>query len=461
MPAPPKPHNEAARLACLQDFGILDTEPEEAFDRITRIASAALDVPISLVSLVDDHRQWFKARTGLGATETPREVAFCAHSICSDDVLMVPDALADERFCDNPLVTGAPHIRFYAGAPLETPEGYRLGTLCVIDTRPRQLDASQLQTLRDLAAIVMDELELRVQAKRSRQAEARLADAVEALSDGFVLYDADDRLVICNDKYKAIYAESADLIRNGASFAEMLRIGVERGQYPAAAGREEAWIAERLHAHFNPGDPIEQELPGNRWLRIEERRTREGGLVGFRVDITELKRTQQKLAEQAWTDELTGLLNRRRFLEMAHSECRRVARSGGRVGVLVMDIDHFKQINDQFGHAGGDAVLRQLAKTWRATLREHDLIGRLGGEEFAVLVDLSDDRLLDSLADRIRNATSATPVTCGEHRIRTTTSIGYAHATAATADIEALLAQADKALYEAKRAGRDRSVAAA
>ncbi|MEQ9643214.1 MAG: diguanylate cyclase [Alphaproteobacteria bacterium] len=461
MSAPPLPSNESARLACLRDYRVLDTAPEEAFDRVTRLAAGILGVPISLVSLVDADRQWFKSRVGLDATETPRDFAFCAHAICDHEVMEVPDARRDDRFCDNPLVTGAPHIRFYAGAPLETADGHRLGTLCAIDTEPRQLDSDQKQQLHDLASIVIDELELRHLAERSRQAEARLTDAVEALDDGFVLYDAEDRLTICNARYREIYAESADIMREGATFAEMLPIGVYRGQYPEAIGREEEWIANRLHAHFNPGEPFVQELPGNRWMRIVERRTRDGGLVGFRVDVTELKRAQQKLAELAWTDELTGLLNRRRFLELAGSECRRMAREGTRVAVLAIDIDHFKQVNDRHGHAGGDAVLQDLAATWREVLREHDLIGRLGGEEFAVLMPLTREDMIDNIANRLRVATSATMVIHEGERIRATASIGYAHANPAIADIDALLAQADAALYEAKRGGRDRCVAAA
>ncbi len=155
------PPNEAARLKALDDLAILDTEPEEVFDRITRLASYLLGVPIVLISLVDEERQWFKSRRGLDASETHRDLAFCSHAILSDKLFVVPDATADERFAQNPLVTGAPDIRFYAGAPLTIRDGIRLGTLCAIDTEPRVLDDEQVQALQDLAAVVVDELALR------------------------------------------------------------------------------------------------------------------------------------------------------------------------------------------------------------------------------------------------------------------------------------------------------------
>lgn len=161
MIAPEIPANEAARLAFLQSLEILDTVPEEPFERLVRLAKYTLDVPIALVSLVDADRQWFKARIGLGASETPRSISFCGHALKQRGVFYIPDTLADLRFADNPLVTGLPHIRFYAGAPLVMEGGLALGTLCIIDTRPRALDVAQLRVLRDLADCVQGELELR------------------------------------------------------------------------------------------------------------------------------------------------------------------------------------------------------------------------------------------------------------------------------------------------------------
>lgn len=163
MPAAPLPVDEVERLRALQRYGILDTETDPAFERLTQLAARLFDTPIALISLVDADRQWFKACYGVDTTETPRSVAFCAHAILCDDVLEVLDPQNDPRFADSTLVTGPPFIRYYAGAQLVSPTGHRLGTLCINDTRPRPpLSVLDRQTLKDLAACVMTEMELRL-----------------------------------------------------------------------------------------------------------------------------------------------------------------------------------------------------------------------------------------------------------------------------------------------------------
>jgi GAF domain-containing protein len=151
----PIPENEAERLNTLRGYGILDTHPEDRFDDLTRLATLICGTPISLISLVDEDRQWFKSKTGLEVCQTPREEAFCAHAIMSPELLLVPDASQDPRFATNPLVLGELHIRFYAGAPLTAPNGHHLGALCVIDRVPRQLSREQLESLRILSRQVM------------------------------------------------------------------------------------------------------------------------------------------------------------------------------------------------------------------------------------------------------------------------------------------------------------------
>jgi len=155
------PSNEPLRLSALYDYGLLDSDQESVFDELTELAASICDVPIALITLVDESRQWFKARVGLDTQETTRSVAFCTHAILQPDMFIVPDALQDPRFADNPLVTGAPYIRFYAGAPLFSPEGYGLGTLCVIDTKPRVLTEKQLTSLAILRTHVLKLFELR------------------------------------------------------------------------------------------------------------------------------------------------------------------------------------------------------------------------------------------------------------------------------------------------------------
>jgi GAF domain-containing protein len=168
------PKLEAARLEALRQYRILDTPFEQAYDDITGLAAFICSVPIALISLVDSDRQWFKSKVGLNVDETSRDVSFCAHAILSESIMIVNDALCDERFNDNPLVTCAPKIRFYAGVPLRTPDGHLIGTLCVIDHQPRELSECQIKTLEALARQVVMQLEL-------KRTSARLANALDKI----------------------------------------------------------------------------------------------------------------------------------------------------------------------------------------------------------------------------------------------------------------------------------------
>lgn len=158
MKEPETPGNEPQRLVALKKLGILDSKADERFDRITRLAQGTFEVPITLVSLIDADRQWFKSRCGLDAEQTPRDISFCGHAILGDKVFVINNALDDERFADNPLVTGPPNIRFYAGCPLSSPGGYKLGTLCIIDDKPREFSNEDIDLLTSFAAMVECEL---------------------------------------------------------------------------------------------------------------------------------------------------------------------------------------------------------------------------------------------------------------------------------------------------------------
>lgn len=213
------PQNEAARLRALHEYQILDTLPEQAYDDITRLASTICGTPIALVSLVDQERQWFKSRIGLEVSETPREISFCAHAIHRPELFLIPDATADARFAENPLVTAEPNIRFYAGAPLITAEGLELGTLCVLDVKPRQLSSDQQYALEALSRQVMAQLELRrkvqqlegtLKSKEAVEGELRLQKSIleaqsEASPDGILVLSQDERILCFNQRFLQLW----------------------------------------------------------------------------------------------------------------------------------------------------------------------------------------------------------------------------------------------------------------
>jgi len=174
----PATKTEAQRIKVLWQYDVLDTVPEEVFDDLTELAARICEAPIALISLIDENRQWFKAKVGVTVSETSRDISFCAHAIKQQDLFIIPDATKDERFASNPLVISDPKIRFYAGAPLITPDGYALGTLCVIDKVPRELRLEQKQALRVLARHVMMQLELRRHARELHEAH-QIKDATK------------------------------------------------------------------------------------------------------------------------------------------------------------------------------------------------------------------------------------------------------------------------------------------
>jgi diguanylate cyclase (GGDEF)-like protein len=311
----PIPGDECERLQSLYALNLLDQGPNKHFDRFTRLVAQLLEVPISLVSLVDANRQWFGSRFGLDAFETPRCDAFCAHAILDSEVFVVGDARSDERFCDNPLVTGPPAIRFYAGAPIASPTGFRLGTLCAIDNRPRTLDPDQIQGLRDLA----------------------------------------------------------DMVEREIAFAEL-----------------------------------------------------------------------------ALTDHLTGLANRRAFLEAGSRLLGLGQRRNEPVTVLYADIDGLKTVNDELGHGAGDKLLRRSAEAFRKALRESDLVARLGGDEMAVLLYDTDEIGAETVARKLQKAILRENAACTGPGL----SISTGAATARPGEtLASLVARADCAMYEVKDNG--------
>jgi hypothetical protein len=296
MSAVPLPSNEPERLAALDRYEILDTDPEQKFDDLTQLAKHICDTPIALLSFVDSDRQWFKSRVGLTTTQTPRAISFCGHAIAGNDVLVVPDAAADERFADNTLVRGEPRIRFYAGAPLVTSEGFALGTLCVLDRVPRELTEEQLEALRALARQVVAQLELRRRLKMERE-EAR-----EAIDER----DTTLQLIV-NQMPAVLWSTDTNLRLTSSEGAGLTNLGHRPGQFvgvtlfdffrttdpeflPLVAHRkallgesvsfEVDWSGRTYASHCEP-------------LRNPDNSIR--GVIGIALDITRQKRSEREL----------------------------------------------------------------------------------------------------------------------------------------------------------------------
>lgn len=271
MQVAPLSDDERSRLEELQQYDVLDTPPEADFDNLTKLASQICGTPIALVSLVDPHRQWFKAKVGIDAPETPREIAFCAHAILSTEPLIVPDTAHDTRFADNPLVTADPHIRFYAGMPLTTPTGHAMGTLCVIDRVPRQLTSEQTETLRMLGRQVVQLLELRrrqkdlelalVKQKENEQANKDIIRAIEWGLEGVAFLDKDGCFTYMNPAHAAIYGYQPDELigRSWKTLYEPESIArIEQEYFPILL--ETGHWAGLLQGHTRSGTTIHVEV---------------------------------------------------------------------------------------------------------------------------------------------------------------------------------------------------------
>lgn len=306
MTAAGLPVSESQRLGALQSYGVLDTPDESAFDELVQLASYICQVPIALVSLVDDHRQWFKSRVGLGVQETPRELAFCAHAILQpDQVLQVPDAQQDPRFADNPLVTEDPNIRFYAGMPLVTPEGHALGTLCVIDRTPRTLTPAQDKALRVLGRQVMALLTLRralAQQQRDDLRNRQLARAVEQSPVQVLMADAIGNIVYVNPKLSEITGYSAEELigRNPRLFQSGNKTPQEYKELWQTLRSGRTWYGEFCNKKKN-GDLYWEQASISPLLDVNKRITH---YVAVKEDITERRRTQELL--RAKNEELKG-----------------------------------------------------------------------------------------------------------------------------------------------------------
>ncbi|MBV7455518.1 PAS-domain containing protein [Acidovorax sp. sif1233] len=319
----------------------------------------------------------------------------------------------------------------------------------------------------DITDLIEQRQALEAAQEAAHKARELLQDAVESLPEGFALFDADDRLVVCNAQYRKLYPISAPMIVPGSTFEQIARYGVERGQYLDAVGNEEDWIAQRVADHRSASQAVLQRLPHGRWLQADERRTPQGGIAGVRTDVTLLVRKEQelaaaneKLALLSTTDGVTGIGNRRRFDERLATEWLRCGRHQAPLAVVLIDIDHFKLYNDHYGHIAGDACLRHVAQLLQATIRRADEVAaRYGGEEFVLL--LPDTLLPDAVTvaqrcmDGLREA--ALPHPRSPTAPMLTLSIGVASLVPRPdTGSDTLVQAADAALYRAKHGGRNR-----
>jgi diguanylate cyclase (GGDEF)-like protein/PAS domain S-box-containing protein len=456
----PLPENEQERLEALDQYDILDTPPEDAFNRLTRLASQMLDTPIALVSLIDEDRQWWKSCLGVDRRQTDRELAFCNFPVVTKQRTVIPDATQDERVKDNSLVTGDMHIRAYAGAPLLTEDNHVLGTLCVIDTEPHDFDEQDLDLLDDLAAEVISQLELRrtrSQLRKQSQELDMLENAMASTSEGITVSNPsldDNPLVYVNDAFVEMtgYPRSEALGSN-CRFLQGEDTDPEKVAELREAIQNEEPITTRILNYRKDGTPF--------WNRLSVTPVvnKEGDVthyVGIQQDITERKELEESLEYRAKFDQMTDLLNRETLMNRFSDEVERMERYGHDLSFVLLDLDRFKNINDTHGHQTGDRVLQEVGRTIKDHIRTSDIPGRYGGEEFAVVLPETDRSRARTFSERLRQRIEQLTVEAPDGtEVSVTTSIGISDIETADHEPKRIVEQADQALYQAKGNGRN------
>ncbi len=464
MKPAPIPYNEDARVRALRDLEVLDTGPEAEFDALVRVASMVTGTPISLISLVDSERQWFKANIGLpGASETPRDLAFCSHAILDDALLEVPDATQDVRFADNPLVIDRPDIRFYAGVPIQLSDGYRVGTLCVIDRTPRTLTDNQREILAHLAGAAAQALEgrrairttIRLATELSEQHEL-LRVTLQSIGDAVITTGADGKVAWLNPVAEQLTGWISTQA-SGRDLRAVMRVERTRAKTPGGASSSERAAAtgraEHLVLTSKSGSTVSIESS-------ESPICNEPGIVVGKVivfrDVTEQRRLSEELTYRATHDSLTGLANRAEF-EAQLQRARLAVQSGQVPGVLMfIDLDRFKLVNDTCGHAAGDRLLRQVAKMLREMVRSRDGVARLGGDEFAVLLEACSLESAREIGQRLCDRMERFRFLHEDQSLQIGTSIGIVPLDSRWDATAAIMKAADAACYAAKKDGRNR-----
>ncbi len=451
----PLPPNEAERLAALHRLLILDTPPEERFDRITRLTKRFFNVDIVAVSLVDTDRQWFKSCLGLPVRETPRDISFCGHAILCKDVMVVPDARLDPRFSDNPLVTGEPWIRFYAGCPLAGPDGNRLGTLCIIDTRPREMTDPDRHALRDYAALVENEMTtvriLEHAVARLKESEDRIQTTLDNVIDGVLAMTARGQIRSINAAGQTLFGyEPEEIIdKNITSLLHDDSHGVLETILEHSRTSSDTEDSRR-----EPREVSGQRKDGRTFpMELALRKTTWNSQPLFIVtarNISERKAHAALLEYQATHDVLTDLPNRILLYDRLQQAILRGRRENEPVALLVMDISRFKEINLALGHDHGDILLQQFGLRLRGLLRASDSVARLGGDEFAVLLPKANSEGAMVATGKIQKALEV-PFVLDDLSLDIAVTIGIAVYPDHGEDASTLLQRADVAMVEAKK----------
>jgi diguanylate cyclase (GGDEF)-like protein/PAS domain S-box-containing protein len=468
---------DAADLRAIWTQDLLDSQPEIECDELVQLAAAICGTPMGLVTLLDERHQWYRVSDHLKMRETPREAAFSAHAIRQTGLFLVKDALMDARFGSNPLVTGDPAIRFFAGVGLFTSDGDPIGTLCVVDMSPRILTAEQAHALEVLGRQMSVLLEALVQRKALEEVRAEKEKASANLRASEELFRA---FMNASPFLSYIKDAAGRLLFYNRAFAQ--RFGVS--EYAWLGRTDEQLWSRKLTKSVRTHDL--EVMAGGRMVETEENIRNSDGtvsslrsfkfpcndsagnvlLAGVAVDVSEevahqieleryhreLEEANDQLRKLAVTDELTGLRNRRSFEERLVMEFSMARRRKRELSVLLIDVDNFKTINDRFGHAAGDEVLRRLGTILRTTVRLPDLPARYGGEEFVVLLPESGEESAMGLARRVMQRVAAEEW----ENEPLTISVGMAAMNESLESGYQLVELADEALYAAKRAGKNR-----
>jgi diguanylate cyclase (GGDEF)-like protein len=465
----PIPLNEAERLQSLHDSGLLEFDKEQAFEALVRLMIDTFGVPIGAVTLIAEDRQVFKAISGLPVRDIPRSSGFCSYTICETEPLVIRDTLADPRFRDHPLVTGAPWLRFYAGASIAIADGLNIGTICVMGPEPRNWSVVEQQQLLDFARLASS-----LCARSNRVAGGRLVARLNA--NRHLMFKQRQRLM----RQSRMFDYAFDVAQIGTFEFDLQsrHLVWSTGMYRVhdvdpqeAVSFSMAWsafvpedrnkLSELAAASIADGDPITfvgriVTPKGNqKWVRLVAMIEQKGGkpirVYGLKQDVTayrELLDSQTRLAER---DDLTGLFNRRE-LRRRLDALAVSARSSS--ALFVLDLDGFKEINDGLGHAAGDHCLRIVAQRLAGAIADRGFIARMGGDEFAILVECCDkaeaDRLLRDIQAAIRPDIVWEGRTC-----RVGCSIGVSVRDPADCQGAEMLREADVALYESKASGKN------